>query len=629
MCICCTVHSHDRPHAYIATPSTLATAVGVTGGNGDTDDDHANYIADDDMTSTLRRQQQQQQLQQDHSSVALTSATAHSALAVGSPPHGRSQLDLQYKPTSQVLGMALMLFLFLFTWAFAALSVARPFELHLQDVLFNCFYWIFSSALGVFMLCFFVLCRSDVRKSWYYVCCTKKVDFDVDDVKSRTASSLRTLTPVMMTSYANGHAGHSSSSVTNGYANNHQQSSFSAVTPLNANHSYLYRPAANQSTYSSLRSSVPPTAATESSFTAVSQQQPQYPNFINPRQNGVARKYWRKKRMKNNLIKANRELYQRNLDYDSDVTNPMLQQQQQQQRDAELHLTPQSYLNQYSPPPSERSGKLGPPMSRAEQYELSPMVGLSSPPSVLQTDGANSCVTDSGVLPYDSRKSDVTVLPPPPPSTSPNISSQSLARPPNVQQTINANQYLLRQNQAPAVAPTSRINSASNDVCTPQTSNDVTGGRRGLYQQPIAEDVTRPRDFCHPGYLVREPGSSDPSRLSVETPLLSGQQDVSADQITQLPDVRTSSAVSGQNETSFMNRNSNNNSSNLCENAHNFSEFADSEVDSLLNKFTGITIGSQRHMTSSEMYRPQLSSVLADERRKLTSQSSDESVPSE
>ena len=335
-----------------------------------------------------------------------------SSVALTSPSHPtdvirRSYPDLQYKPYSQVLGIALVLLLFLVTWASAALSVVPVFDFHLQDVAFKCVYLFASCALGVFMLVFFVLGRRDGRRCWYDACCAEKSEelsfqenpnfiamtpqSSTNGVHARNSiatSSLTNRVPTRNSSSANGYALHTSSAretdashaTSNQTRSQHRPISSrtarpSHFTPLHENsrpqnsqqstpllaYAPLYPRAPDKS------NSVTSFPLTETSITALSQQ---YPSFYNERQNGVAQKYWRKRRLKQSLVRANKELRA----YDSDTSAPVLPKQ----------------ANASAVPPvttSNGNTHIGPPMSRDAHNEIAPMVGLSSPPSVVNADG--------------------------------------------------------------------------------------------------------------------------------------------------------------------------------------------------------------------------------------------------
>ena len=120
---------------------------------------------------------------------------------------------------------------------------------------------------------------------------------------------------------------------------------------------------------------------TETSITGLPHQ---YPDFYNERQNGVAQKYWRKRRLKQSLMRANKELR----GYDSDVASHSLAQDAA--TNGRMDISKSGVT-------SREAGdtRVGPPMSRAEHNEIAPIVGLSSPPSAIMADSESFLETSN------------------------------------------------------------------------------------------------------------------------------------------------------------------------------------------------------------------------------------------
>ena len=210
-----------------------------------------------------------------------TSATSKSSL-----------MDAAYRPITQMRAVAMLLFLYMLVWTCAAFTVADPLQsmLPYREVIFSYAYGFTSSLLGVFVLMFFCLGRSDARAAWQKVfCCEKR--HAVYDVNRTNGGHM---------THANGHVIQSASSLDSSFTNKSN----------NTNKSVSYRnaPPLKQSNINILP--LRTLSVTDHSLTSI---QENFPSFYNPRQNGVAKKFWEKSRQKN----GHRKLLNKNLNIDS------------------------------------------------------------------------------------------------------------------------------------------------------------------------------------------------------------------------------------------------------------------------------------------------------------------------
>ena len=225
-----------------------------------------------------------------------------------------SLMDLEYRPVSQLRAIATVLLLYLLTWASAALVVLLPFPQTVphQEVIFTYLYAFFSAALGVFLLVFYCLGREDARENW------------------KRCFSCERPQPYTMTS-TGGHMTHM-----NGHIANSHTSLNSSFTNKSSNANHQTQPVRYAQKKSSNINLVPSHPATVTEASLSSAQEGNLPVFYNPRQNGIAKRYWEKHRQKNHLSLLQKEVHS---DSRSNHSNHNRQSQQGNSSDANTHLS--------------------------------------------------------------------------------------------------------------------------------------------------------------------------------------------------------------------------------------------------------------------------------------------------
>ncbi|KAK3607062.1 hypothetical protein CHS0354_039716 [Potamilus streckersoni] len=189
-----------------------------------------------------------------------------------------SILDQERHPSTQLNALVAILVLFIISWVTGALVVAKPFISHIphQELIFSYFYGVFCAILGLFMVIFFCLTRKDSRTSWrrFFLC------------EQQTVYNLNQDVPNVMP-HSNGHVS------VDTCGDNPDQVDNIAETSL------VKEDSEKQSSVNLVPSappSVPP------SVLEVHVQEESYPSFYNPRQNGVAKKFWDKRKHNSKLI---------------------------------------------------------------------------------------------------------------------------------------------------------------------------------------------------------------------------------------------------------------------------------------------------------------------------------------
>ena len=186
-----------------------------------------------------------------------------------------SVMDLEYRPVVQLCGVVVVLFLYLFTWACGAFVVARPFGSLLahREMVYNYLYGVSSAALGVFILVFYCLARDDARSCWRNSCAKKVV---------------RSESVPMAVNHSNGnvarHGGSSEVSISVKSSNSASRAASAPCGPPKV-------------TNISSQAGETPTEISLGSY-------PECMAFYNPRQNGIAKKYWQKNRLRSQLHKG-------------------------------------------------------------------------------------------------------------------------------------------------------------------------------------------------------------------------------------------------------------------------------------------------------------------------------------
>lgn len=88
-------------------------------------------------------------------------------------PTSSIQDDLEHSNNAQLKAHVIVTFLYIITWAAAAVSIASPFagQILYEEEVFSIIYAICASLLGLFMLFFYCIARSDVRNQWSMLSC--------------------------------------------------------------------------------------------------------------------------------------------------------------------------------------------------------------------------------------------------------------------------------------------------------------------------------------------------------------------------------------------------------------------------------------------------------------------------
>ncbi|ELU04140.1 hypothetical protein CAPTEDRAFT_219588 [Capitella teleta] len=320
------------------------------------------------------------------SSTGLSSSAAHSSSTVDA-----AQLDTEYTAATQLRGLLVLLLLYLITWTNAAIAVALPFEGSIphQEIIFNYLYAFSAAALAIFMLVFFCLGRSDARSCWRQCCCCEPSHDDDDDDEEEEEEESE----------------EEDESRCNGGL---------LIHPVVQNGSLLRNGSLDNSssyTSASYRQKLPSHTPSQTSDPSIfSSGVNLYPNFYNPRQNGVARKYWEKHNQRKRLTQLNRDLQQQDSEFSS-MDEGIFKQLQQQ--DSDTHLSIEIQIQPKKP--TEQSTPLisGLTPYMPNRNDLCPVGGPSSacteetvsPPVVLATfDGPFHSIPGASLSSYGAPK---------------------------------------------------------------------------------------------------------------------------------------------------------------------------------------------------------------------------------
>ena len=98
-------------------------------------------------------------------------ASLHSSQTVSSEVE-----DVEHSQITQLKGLIIVMILYLTTWIFAALTTANLLNSYIsyKETLFAVLYAISASSLGIFILFFYGIARSDVRSQWLLMRCWLK-----------------------------------------------------------------------------------------------------------------------------------------------------------------------------------------------------------------------------------------------------------------------------------------------------------------------------------------------------------------------------------------------------------------------------------------------------------------------
>lgn len=193
-----------------------------------------------------------------------------------------SVMDFERRPITQLRALALCLVLFMITWIFGAITVATPFSaIPYQELIFSYLYGIFCAIFGVFMLIYFCLSRKDSRSSWkrFFYCEQQVVVYAANHVTSDPEPQ------------ANGHVNTGSGM---------DVSKISSTVVTNHVHANSVKKSDDELSSINLVPSKPPSLIDGSLNNSANEVTAA--SFYNPRQNGVAKKFWEKKNKHNSKL---------------------------------------------------------------------------------------------------------------------------------------------------------------------------------------------------------------------------------------------------------------------------------------------------------------------------------------
>jgi len=203
-----------------------------------------------------------------------------------------SELDPVYRPWVQLIAAVFLLLLFCLMWASAAFVIVPPFEFAHDAVVYQCFCAMLAASLGLFLVFYYCICRSDVQ-SW---CLCRKQSISSESSRWQYIKA------------KNGNTSHEGGKLhENGSAVCDTRGMDESSVVLAAESLSLAAKSAHSDT--DLGTS---TKVNGPQFTAPDVTVPECAAFYNPRQNGVARKYWersRKKRTMANLYHNEAQLH--------------------------------------------------------------------------------------------------------------------------------------------------------------------------------------------------------------------------------------------------------------------------------------------------------------------------------
>jgi len=215
-----------------------------------------------------------------------------------------SELDPVYRPWVQLLAVIFLLLLFCLTWTSAAFVIVPPFEFSHDTVVYQCSYAVLAVSLGLFFIMYYCICRSDIRSC----CLESKQSFSSESSRWRYMKATSGVT-----SRESGKLRENGSAVSGSHGID-ESSTVRAAESLSV---------AAKSIHSDTDHGTS-TKINTSQFTAPAVAIPECVTFYNPRQNGVARKYWersRKKRAMANLYHTEAQLHRFGEDTKPDGTS--------------------------------------------------------------------------------------------------------------------------------------------------------------------------------------------------------------------------------------------------------------------------------------------------------------------
>ncbi|XP_046488638.1 adhesion G protein-coupled receptor A3 isoform X1 [Neodiprion pinetum] len=219
--------------------------------------------------------------------------------------------DLEHSQITQLKGQVVVLILYLITWLLAASALTRPLIPYIthEKTILSIMYAISASSLGLFILFFYGIARSDVRFQWLRMrcwlkkkknrCCRTRSVSDTHPVIP-TQPLVQSLAPVS-NSQATQVISDTNSNNSSRHTNKSRNSNLTRAVDLNAMDATTAAKIANVNLVvlhrQQYRSNNSVTTYTEPTLASVEM-------FYNPHQSGVARKFFKKQRrhMKNNNL---------------------------------------------------------------------------------------------------------------------------------------------------------------------------------------------------------------------------------------------------------------------------------------------------------------------------------------
>ena len=189
-----------------------------------------------------------------------------------------SELDPAYRPWLQLFAVILLLLLFCMLWMSAAFVIVPPFEFAHDTVVYQCSYAILAVSLGLFFVMYYCICRSDLKAGCF---CRKQ---------SSSSESSRWR-------YIKATSGNTSDETGKVHENGSAVCHSRAVDEVSGVHAAESLSVAAKSVHSDTDPGTS-TKINAPQFTAPVVAVPESMTFYNPRQNGVARKYWERSRKK-------------------------------------------------------------------------------------------------------------------------------------------------------------------------------------------------------------------------------------------------------------------------------------------------------------------------------------------
>ncbi|KAK3095548.1 hypothetical protein FSP39_015980 [Pinctada imbricata] len=188
-----------------------------------------------------------------------------------------SVMDQEKMPSSQLYSLITILLLYMLFWTCGAITVAEPLKTILphQVLIFSYLYGVTCAIFGIFMLSYFCLSRKDSFSSWKrFFCCEQQPVFDIN---YQTANNVR---------MGNGHVVQGNGSV--------------VTEPMLKTLNITNDVSSNGSKQSNIN--LVPTNTSSVLEDSVVSAPDNIKIFYNPKQNGVAKKFWDKQRHSSRII---------------------------------------------------------------------------------------------------------------------------------------------------------------------------------------------------------------------------------------------------------------------------------------------------------------------------------------